>query len=168
MVLAALALAPVACGSGATKLQGRTADVTLDTSGFTKEQGPQSLGGAYERLAQYAQPGAKGLRFSVLVDSPPGGFDASKLKAQVLNGYKARYAGQTPTVTDSQTPPGFTVEWTETLAAGPKQWNHYFETLQGGRWLEVHFSALDPAPGDIAALRAKAQHVLARLQFTPK
>ena len=161
--------AAAAAPAAVTVLHGKSADVALDTSGFEQTLPAGSLGGTYERLGQFGVKGAAAdsLVFSVLVDSPPADFDLPKLKGHVLGSYRKRIGDQKPALSDSATPPGFVVEWVEPRPEG-KQWNLYFEALQGGRWLEVHFSAMGAKPEALPALRAAALQIVSGLQFTPK
>src|SRR4051812_19890803 len=72
-------------------LHGQTADVTLAVDGFTPTLGAGSLGGKYERLVQIqrAEPGKPVLIVSVLVDTPPAGFDPKRLPQHELSSYRS-------------------------------------------------------------------------------
>ena len=150
-------------------LRGLTADVTIEVAGFTPTLGPGPLGGKYERLVQmkYAEPGKPAINASVLVDTPPAGFDPKKLPEHVLSSYKARIGKAAPTITNLDSPPGFWFDFEETSVAG-RTWNLYFETMAQGRWLEIHFSAVNPKPEELAGLRQVAQAMLHSVTFSPK
>lgn len=49
-----------------------------------------------------------------------------------------------------------------------RSWNLYFEALVQGRWLEIHFSATNPKPEELAALRQLALSVPRTVTFTPR
>lgn len=163
-----LALASPALAKPVT-MHGQTADVTIELDGFAPSLGPGSLGGKYERLGQLQRtvPGLPALNVSVLVDTPPAGFDPQKLPQHVLGSYRARYGQAVPTVQNSAKPAGFWFDFDEKSVAG-HTWNLYFETMVQGRWLEIHFSAVNPKPEEVAALRKQCQTVLQSVVFTPK
>jgi hypothetical protein len=56
------------------------------------------LGGVYERLGQFTrvEKGKSALHVSVLVDTPPAGFDLKKLEAHVLKSYAKRIGNTDP------------------------------------------------------------------------
>lgn len=163
-----LALASPALAKPVT-LRGQTADVTIEVNGFKPTLGPGSLGGKYERLVQMqrVEPGKPAVNASVLVDTPPASFDPKKLPEHVLASYKARFGKTTPTITTIDAPPGFWFDFEEISVAG-RTWNLYFETMTQGRWLEIHFSAVNPKPEELAGLRQLAQAALHNVTFAPK
>lgn len=164
----ALAL-PAAAAAKPVTLHGKTADVTLDAEGFTPTLGAGALGGSYERLVQMqrVEAGKPALIASVLVDTPPPGFDPKQLPQHVLRSYKGRFGKTAPTVTSTDKPPGFWFDFEEVSVTG-RSWNLYFEALAQGRWLEIHFSAANPKPEELAALRQLALSVLRTVTFVPR
>ena len=162
-----LAFSGVAAAKPVT-LHGRTADVTLEVAGYSPTLKAGSLGGDYERLVQMerAQAGKPTLIASVLVDTPPADL-APKLQQHVLSSYKKRFGANSPKVAALATPPGFWFDFEEPSVAG-KTWNLYFETMVQGRWLEIHFSAVNPKPEEIPALQKSALETLRSVQFAPK
>ncbi len=163
-----LALSSPALAKSVT-LHGQTADVTIELDGYAQTLGPGSLGGKYERLVQMqrAVPGKPALNASVLVDTPPASFDPKKLPEHVLGSYRARYGKTTPTITTTDAPPGFWFDFEERSVAG-QTWNLYFETMNQGRWLEIHFSAVNAKPEELAGLQKLALAMIHTVAFAPK
>ncbi|MFO0577206.1 MAG: hypothetical protein U1A78_24635 [Polyangia bacterium] len=169
LLLASILALPAAALAKPVTLHGKTADVTLEVAGFVPTLGAGALGGQYERLVQmqHVEAGKPALIASVLVDTPPPGFDAKQLPQHVLRSYKARFGKAVPAVTGTDQPPGFWFDFEETSVAG-RSWNLYFETLAQGRWLEIHFSATNPRPEELAGLRQLALSVVRTVTFVPR
>ena len=145
-------------------LRGKTADLTLDVTGFDRQLGPGSLGGEYERLGQFSRDR---LNFSALVDTPPAGFDLERLKRHVLESYDSRFAGKPPSPEAITSPPGFFLSWVEQKSS-IRTWLLYFEMLDHGRWLELHFSTVDPKRDTLPAMIALAHKIASGMTFTAK
>jgi hypothetical protein len=147
--------------------------VSLDTLGFKQVLGSERFKRNYYRLAQFSTTDEHkrefggGFTFSLLVDDPPKGVKdlkdlftycivANKLTARLkdgslqpvkcpraANGVLYRYPQRLPV--PAGFPKGSPSEFT--------QWQWYFESIQDGKWFEIHFSrmvALDvPVPDGI-------------------
>jgi hypothetical protein len=149
---------------GATSLEGNGVRVTLALDGFKKDLGYQSFGRTYARLGQFTLDPAVGdsdgpsLIVSVLVDDAPAGSDLRALKAHVLRGHEA----DSPQVSPIETPAGFTFMYQRSVLDNrATNWNLYFETLHGGKWVELHFSStFGPAFVEVESLRRRALTVV--------
>jgi hypothetical protein len=149
---------------GATSLEGNGVRVTLALDGFKKDLGYQSFGRTYARLGQFTLDPAVGdsdgpsLIVSVLVDDARAGSDLRALKAHVLRGHEA----DSPQVSPIETPAGFTFMYQRSVLDNrATNWNLYFETLHGGKWVELHFSStFGPAFVEVESLRRRALTVV--------
>jgi hypothetical protein len=183
MILAKLSavacLLAAAAAAEPLHLEGKGAEVVIDLPGFEQKLGPAPLGETYERLGQFSRAS---LNCSVLLDTVPMSVDLEALKKHVLA--SSEFGKEPPVLGESKTPPGFFVVWTMSIGetrvfqellkdnpdakklAGAKQWNMTFHTVDRGRWLEVHFSAMEPK--DPAALAAEVRRIVRGLRFRPK
>ncbi len=171
-----------------TTLEARGFRVTLDTLGFRQVLGYERFRRNYFRIAQFsarsavAPPYGGGFTFSLLVDDLPKGVKdlktlfrhcilANKLADKVKDGTLQpvpiprstggilfRYPQRLPVPKDSRFPKDIPKAFT--------QWHWYFESIQKGKWFEIHFSrgvALDaPVPEGI---EPAIQRILASLRF---
>jgi hypothetical protein len=153
------ATAPAA-STNLTTLDANGFRVALDATGFKQDFGYENFHGNYFRLAQFTTEEAHesamggGFTFSLLVDDLPSEvkdlqglftYDTTvnhladlvkdgRLKVirsyPALNGLLYRYSKQVPMPKDQQ----------EGMGPEFRQWQWYFQSIQNGKWFEIHFS----------------------------
>ncbi len=169
-----------------TTLEANGFRVSLDTLGFKQDLGSERFRRNYFRLAQFStidehkREFGGGFTFSLLVDDlPKGVMDLKGLFAHciVANKLAARLKdGSLQPVRSPRAAKGVLYRYPQRLsvpAGFPKgspseftQWQWYFESIQNGKWFEIHFSrgvALDaPVPEGI---EPAIERILRSLQF---
>ena len=169
-----------------TTLEANGFRVTLDTLGFRQDLGYERFRGHYFRIAQFspANPGTGKLpdafTFSLLVDDLPKGVtDLKSLFTHFIVNHKLTDRlkdGSLQPVRIPRSTGGILFRYPQRLAVPAAisrggaseitQWQWYFESIQNGKWFEIHFSrgvALDaPVPEGI---EPAIDRILRSLQF---
>jgi hypothetical protein len=160
--------------------------VAVDTLGFRQVLGYERFRGHYFRLARFSPanqgkgklPGA--FTFSLLVDDLPKGVtDLKSLFTHFIVNHKLTERlknGSLQTVRIPRSTGGILFRYPERLAVpaaisrgGPSemtQWQWYFESIQNGKWFEIHFSRGVPLDAPVPdGVEAGVVRVVRSLQF---
>jgi hypothetical protein len=178
--------APAVAHRPLTTLEANGFRVSLDTLGFRQELGTERFRGNYFRIALFtatlegARESGGGFTFSLLVDDLPKGVKDLKslfTHCVVSNKLTARLKdGSLQPIRSPRSASGLLYRYPQRLpapASFPKgspseftQWHWYFESIQNGKWFEIHFSrgvALNaPVPEEIEPV---IDRILRSLQF---
>lgn len=174
-----------------TVLKGGGVQISVDLTGFKQDLGVEKLEDKYFRLIQFSSLPADQERLggrligSILVDEVPVDADTKEAFADpfqfgllaAMKRMPAPFFGPTavPTavfrIQRIESPMGVMLDYPEVYEINGKSFHQhhiYFESVHGGKWIEVHFSVpSDKLLTDVTPFMRCAKSIIASMKFLP-